>query len=169
MVQVGKVKGSEITTNKDGTFNVRLLQVEITDPDDVQTIEQAIQVNDDTNPPLNSEVLVLSVSPAFKLAIVLNDGIEPTMEPGERKIYSTENGAIKAFVNLLKTGIIEINGDADFAVRYNALQTAFDELKSAFNSHTHPGVESGGSSTGAATPQSSADITASKVDEIKVP
>ncbi len=73
----------------------------------------------------------------------------------------------------------------DFAVRFNELETAFNELKDDFNTfvnnvhnssvvpHTHPGVTAGGSSTGAATivtgTQSTADITPAKVEEIEMP
>ena len=61
------------------------------------------------------------------------------------------------------------NSGSDFAVQFSALQTAFDELKAKFNSHVHPGVTSGGASTGATATPSVADISLSKIDSIKVP
>ena len=90
-----------------------------------------------------------------------------------------ENG----FFKILEDGTIEINGNADFAVKYNELKTAFDTLKNDFNSfisiynaHIHPvaGVTAGPAtvpssvtvSTGTPT---TADMTSSKVDEVKLP
>lgn len=84
---------------------------------------------------------------------------------------------------------IQQNDSTDYSVRYNALETAFNQLKDDFddlvtkyntlvgffNGHTHSGVESGGSSTnavvGAASTDSSstADISNAKIANINVP
>lgn len=67
---------------------------------------------------------------------------------------------------------IELNGNTNFAVKYNELKTAFDLLKTelnnfitVFNIHSHTGVTSGGSSSGPSsspgTP-ATADISASQ-------
>ncbi len=87
---------------------------------------------------------------------------------GGEKLYSISSGSIQAFINIKNDGIIEINGNSDFAVRFNALQTAFDQLKSDFNAHTHASVTSLGTPT-VPIPQSTADITPAKVDEVKLP
>jgi hypothetical protein len=89
------------------------------------------------------------------------------------KIYN-DNGYFLIPTN----GNIEINGDQDYAVAYNDLKTAFDQLKSDFdnfvnityNLHTHatapPGPISVPSVTGSS---SSADMSGAKIDSIKVP
>ena len=111
----------------------------------------------------------------------------PTVEAGEKKTYSRDSGGnIKASVLLKKDGSIEITGaseisidgtvininsGSDFAVRFGDLQTAFNELKTAFNTHTHvysPGPDSP-TSTAPGIPQSVADISLSKVSEVKLP
>lgn len=164
---IGKVTGRTITTNKDGPNNKIMLQVEITDPDDIQTIEFMNQAGEDTNPPNDTNVIILSIGEAWKIAIASDDNIEPSMDIGEKKLYSTSDGSIQGFINILNDGIIEINGNNDFAVRFNALKTAFDQLKSDFNSHTHVSVTSLGTPT-VPVPQSSADITPAKVNEVKI-
>jgi hypothetical protein len=74
-----------------------------------------------------------------------------------------------AKVELTPTTDIILNDGSDWAVQFSALQTAFNELKTAFNTHVHGGVVSGGASTLIASPQSAADISASKINSIKVP
>ena len=70
---------------------------------------------------------------------------------------------------LLKTGIIEINGDADFAVRFDALQTKLTALEAQLISHVHPGVTAGGASTGVSVTVFDIDILTAKVAEVKLP
>ena len=170
-----------------------MLQVEITDPEDIQTVELISQDGEDTNPPDGSKVVIISVGKAWKIAVAINDGIEPDANqvPGEKKIYSSDGGVIKAFIQLLKTGamiisgtllqilgstkieltapIIEINGSADFAVSFNDLQTAFNALKAEFDAHIHSGVLAGPATTGVPTIPSAADITPAKVTTVKLP
>jgi phage gp45-like len=187
-MKVGKVKGAEIRKNKDGSSNVLLLQVEISDPKDIQTVELLTQAGEDTNPPDGSLVAILPVGEAWKVAIACKDGIVPTMGRGEKKIYSSAGGVIKAFIELLSTGInkiwgetkvqidapaIEINGSTDFAVAYNDMKAAFDQFKTEvnlvithYNIHSHNATVPPNS-----TPQSlvTADMAGAKVDTVKLP
>lgn len=168
MIQIGTVTGREITKNRDGLVNKLMLQVRITADDDIQTVEYYSQAGDDTSPPDGSSVIILSIGEAWKIAIGTDDGIVPSMSPGEKKIYSTSSGSISAFINLKEDGTIEINGNTDFAVAFNDLETAFNQLKSDFNTHTHASVTSLGTPT-VPVPQSTADISPAKVSEVKLP
>lgn len=166
----GTVTGREFKENRDGTNLRLLLQVQVTDSDDVQTVEYMATSGEDSNPPNGSKVLIVGIGSAYKIAIAADDNIEPTMLEGEKKLYSIEAGAIAAFINFLQSGIIELNGNADFAVRYNALETAFNQLQSDFDGHSHlytPGTGTPTQTSG--PPASTADITAAKVDTVKVP
>ena len=103
--------------------------------------------------------------------------------PGDSKVYSTDaDGNEKATCKFLNDGTIEINGNADNAVAYTDLKTAFDQLKSdfdglvtIFNAHTHPfvGVGPGNPGTTAVTltldTPSTADMSGAKVDTVRVP
>lgn len=99
-------------------------------------------------------------------------------EAGELRLFSVDaNGTEKTYLWLKKDGNIEVFGSDDHMVRYSKLEQAFNELKSDFNTfvntyngHTHPGVQSGGSSTSttpASGTTSSADISPAKITHIK--
>jgi hypothetical protein len=88
--------------------------------------------------------------------------------------FDSTNLEIKANSGSAKIAVapgteIILNSGADWAVQFSALQTAFNELQSAFNTHSHTGVTSGGSSTGTTSAPSVADISLSKIDTIRVP
>ena len=118
-----------------------------------------------------------------KLSIVVaayTYGVEPPANEGALKLYATDSDGTEKGSHLLDNdGTHVINNGEDWAVRYTALETAFNELKgqhnklqAAFDAHTHPGVESGPSSTGmtaASGAESSADITPAKVEEVRLP
>lgn len=129
---------------------------EIRSPDDIRkhTLSDAFAI-----PMMFSQNELISNFDTSNLEIRTNDG----------------SGHIK----ITPAGGIELNGNADSAVAYNDLKTAFDELVSdfntlvsLFNSHTHSGVQSGGSSTGPPSgsgSSSSADMSSSELTTIKVP
>lgn len=167
MVITGKVTDQTIAKNIDGKNNVRILQVEITDKEDVQTIQAVYFGGEDNAPVIGSTVYILQISPAFKIVIGVDDGIVPTVNAGERKLYSSENGVIKAFLYLLSSGQMHLNGTGDFAVRFNALEAGFNELKNDFNAHSHPTAP-----TGPVSPPSvpsTASIATAKINSIEVP
>ncbi len=164
----GIVKGQEIKKNLDGDQNVRILQVEITEPDDVQTIQQFTWPGDDNAPVDGDTVVILEISPAYKVVIGIQDQIDPEVDSGERKLYSQALGAIKAFIFLKKDGNMELNGTGDFAVRFNQLKIGFDKLKTDFNLfllHVH-----GAAGTPPVPPAipSTASVDSAKINDIEV-
>lgn len=104
----GKVTGSSIGKNKAGTEEVRLLQVQISDVDDVQTIEHFSQSGEDTAPAVGDKVIVEKVGTSYKIAGNTKDLITPTAAEGEKKIYSQAGGTIKASVFLKADGSLDI-------------------------------------------------------------
>jgi hypothetical protein len=150
---VGTVTGREIKQNRDGLKKVRLLRVEISDPDDLQNVELMGHAGLDHSPPNGSKVFIVQAGEAFKIAVAINDNIEPSVEPGEYEIYSSADGQKKAKISLKKDGqlIIEtdsntsisvdgdisieasgtmtLQGGGDNAVRFSELKKAFDQLK----------------------------------------
>lgn len=107
-IQSGTVTSNEITTNNDSEDNVRMLEVQISDPDDVQSVQLFSPSGDDSNPPVGSTVAIINVSQAYKVVVAANDNIEPSMDVGEKKLYSSANGSIMAFINLKNDGDIEL-------------------------------------------------------------
>lgn len=176
MIRTGIVTGREFKKNRDSGNLRLLLQVQITDADDVHTVEYMSPPGEDSNPPDGAKVLIADVGRAYKIATAADDNIEPSTAEGEKKLYSISDGAIAAFINFLGSGIIEINGNNDFAVRYNELETGFNQLKTDFNNfvttyntHSHATAPTGPVSPPSATgSSSSADISAAKVEEVKL-
>lgn len=169
MAVIARVVGREVRTNKDGTANKLMLQVEISDPDDIQSVQLMNQSGEETNPPNDSQVIVVSIGESFKVAVAADDNIIPTMAIGERKIYSTSAGAVSAFINLLASGVIEINGNGEFAVGFTAMKAAFDQLISDFDLHIHSGVTTGLGVSGPPSAPTTADMTAAKIDDVRLP
>lgn len=103
--------------------------------------------------------------------------------PGEKLLYSTDaDGVIQCKLFMDAEGNFIFNDGSDNAVRYSALETAYDELNSkfndlvsAFNSHVHPTAAPGVPSPPLPVPlvipaiPSTGDITPSKIEEIQVP
>lgn len=170
---LGTVTGQEIKPNRGTGIDVRILQVDLgtSAQSDPQSVEY-FSLSGDDNPPQNGDkVVVISLGSAFKIAIGVRDAVVTAMNAGERKLYSRDNsGDIAAFINLLTDGNIELNGNSRSAVRYEDLRTAFDELKSVVNTHTHIYTPGAGTPTATAvgTPQSSADITAAESETVKL-
>jgi hypothetical protein len=107
----GRVVGRAITKNKDGTKKVLLMQVEITDPDDIQSVELMNHTGEESNPVVNSRSVILKIGDAWKIAVATDDLIEPITDPGEKRLYSTdENGsAVVAQIHLKNDGEIFIS------------------------------------------------------------
>jgi phage gp45-like len=168
MIEIGIVKGVEFAKNKDGEKVTTLLQVQLSEKDDIQTVELYTQAGQESNPPIDSEVIVISLTASYKIGIALNDSIEPTMAEGEKKIYATDAGAIVSFINFLNTGIIELNGNTNFAVKFNELETAFNSLKNTVDTHVHSGVTTGPGTSGPLVTPSTADITPAKSTTVKL-
>lgn len=160
----GIITGYEIGKNQNGSKDVVLLQVRITDKDDIQTAELMNNPGDDSIPAVGSRVMILQAGSSWKIAIAASDDITPGVDAGEKKIYSQENDTIKAFIFLLKSGIIHINGDNDFAVRFTALDTALQ----AFLTDLNAKLTTGFAAVPYTWPGTSVDISGAKVDEVKI-
>lgn len=187
MIQIGTITGRTITPNKDGDIDRVMLQVEMSSPDDIQTVELISLPGQDENPINGSRVYIMEVGTSYKVGIAVNGGVVPSIETGEKSLYATNDaGALQCFIDLLKTGeidivgvaasiillnsgIIELNGSADFAVRFNALQSKLTALEAQLLAHVHPGVTAGGASTGISVTVFDIDITTAKVAEVKLP
>lgn len=163
-MQIGIVRGREIRKNRNGEGDVILLQVEISDADDIQTVELMTQAGDESSPVNGSFVLIMQLGPAWVVAVTANDLIPPEIAEGERRVYSQDGGSRKATIYWRTDGQLELNGTGDYAVRFNALETAFNELKAKFNTHTGHVV-----SAVVPTVPSVADISLAKVDTVELP
>jgi len=103
----------------------------------------------------------------------INKGLKTN--PGESRIFSTdENGVFKTDIYLKNDGTIEIGGNAKNMVRFQELESGFNQLKSdlnslisLYNSHIHPTPSGPSSPTISVATSSAASISGAKINEIK--
>lgn len=180
-LETGLVTGSEIKKNKDGKNPVRLLQVVISDPDDVQTAEWIGKLGEDDGVAPGMTVLILAVG-STKFAFAADDGIVPDAQNGEKKLYSLQNKAKAAEINLaansdieLKSGAganinlrengdVELNGTGDFVISFNQLKTILEQFVSDINTELNKRELIPGQTPLPLT----IDITAAKKENIKI-
>lgn len=190
MIEITENIKTEIGPIQDAEKDTRNIQAQFIEEDDVQTIEQYRLSGFDCVPPEETKHLTLDLGGGWKISFAENDGVEPDsgLDPGEAKVYSSIAGVVTAFMFFRKNGVIEINGDDDFAVRYSELETAFNQLKSDHNDLVTKVTEitqafaswvvvpeDGGNALKSLAGSlgdpsaSTADITPAKIAEIKVP
>ena len=117
-------------------------------------------------PPDNSDTFYSRISEAFKIVLGINDKVPKveTLGKGERIAYASDSGNIVCSVYYKNDGIIEVNGNSDFAVSYTDLNAQLQLLVSAINAAL--GTKANGSGTpGTLT----LDLTAAKVNTVKLP
>lgn len=145
-VSIGTVVGREIIENRDSENESRMLSVELSEANDVQSIEHINQNGEQTNPLDDTTVLVLELNPSWKLAIAINDlvDIDENLDPGEKKIYAVDSSNnIVSSIYLRNTGIVEIGGGDQFVALANKVKTALDFINNVFSSWT-PVANDGG-------------------------
>lgn len=176
----GDVIRSFVGKNANATDNRWLFQSSLSEKNDTQTVEKNQHSGFSSRPPAGAKLIVSKISDSYRVSVAEYDGItNGNLGEGETTVYSIDSGAVSAFINLLNTGILELNGNADFLVRYNELEIAFNQLQSdhddllaAVDLHTHTGVTVGSGTSGTLVTglsPSTADITPAKVDEVLVP
>lgn len=147
---------------------------------DVQTSLQASPPGVDANPIKNMVAVYASTEEKGKTVIVGYINKNQVAKPGEHKIFSmNDEGDEETYIYLKDDGTMEIGGASDFMVRYNELETAFNELQDSVNEMVDewnafatayvPGspTVTGLPPTANTVSNASADITPSKIEEIK--
>jgi hypothetical protein len=162
-MELGIVKGFKITKNRDGTQDKLLLQVEII-PGDVRTVEFMGEAGNDTNPAIGSRVIVITPAKGYQIAISSTDDLTPEVDSGEKELYSTDGSSKLAKLKLNLDSEIELNGNADYAVSYNDLNTILTQLVNNINTifvTAADGAVYGGGLT--------IDLSSAKVDKVRLP
>lgn len=150
---------------------------------DVQEKNEVGPFGIDSNPVKDMVAIMAPTSEIGKDVIIGYINTNQMAEVGETRLFSTDlDGVEQIFIHLKNDGNIEFGDNADNLVRFSKLKLEFDNLKNdfnslvtAYNSHVHittatvgatavPGIISPTTSTG--TP-STADISPSKIDELK--
>ena len=170
MISFSKVKESLI---ENGSRILKVVQF------GAKTADSVSSFGDDSHPLNNMVAIYASTSEVGDNIIIGYINKNQIAALGEKRIFSLkEDGSLSFAIHLKNDQTCEIGGNADFAVRYNKLETAFNNLKTdmnnfitVFNSHVHisasPGSPNAPTLTSGAA--SAADITPAKIAEIKVP
>lgn len=184
MIGVGKV----ISTSHDasGRLVVKILYQGklIEGKGDVRTPIESSAFGIDSNP-TDGKVPIYAASPVKgKYYVIGYLNTNRLAETGEVRLFSTDaDGELQAYVWLRNNGqFLELNGDDNFAVKFNELKEEFNKLKadynslvSVFNAHVHvvanavplvPGPVTAAPSATQGTPNTS-NIDLAKNDKIK--
>ena len=171
MPQIGTITGQEIKTNRDGSIAVRLLQVQISNESDVQTVQYMNPAGEDSAPINGDLVQIFSIGPSFKFAVAVEDqNNAASVANGGKRLFSRDpdTGAVKAFIDWLTGGDLQLNGSADFAVRFTALESMVTDLNTKYDAHTHADPVSGSTGVPSNAPLG-LDISGAKVDTVLLP
>lgn len=172
----GTVVNQTIATFK-GAGPFRILDVQLLGDNPAKVIWFG-NSGEDFAPYNGDQVIVFDLGGGFKIALKTNDQIDPSVDEGEKEIYSHDGSSKKAYIKWKASGDVEVNGNSKSAVRYEDLATAFNTLKSdlnsfvsIFNAHVHTTVTGLGAPTPPAVPgtPSSADIAPSESSTVKLP
>lgn len=172
-MRIAKIFSSKITDIKQ-----RLVKVLRLGRDDTR---QGLDVGPpgDDSPPVKDMVAIYSDTGVKGEEVVVGYiDKNKVASPGEKRFFSRDsNGNEATFLFMRNDGTIEIAGDGDHIVRYSELKNAFDELKSdlndlitIFNTHSHAYTSDFTTPTSppsTSATSSSADVSGSKVDEVK--
>lgn len=110
--RIGIVTGRTTAKNRNVGQPVRLLQVQLTDRRDIQTVQLVAQAGEECSPPNGSLVVVGNSGQARKWAVGTDDGITPVMGVGGKRIYSIDPAthAVIADIKLKPDGTIVLEG-----------------------------------------------------------
>ncbi len=128
MTEIAIVKNLSIGTGYTHGKNAVILDVEIDDPEDLQTVEYFTPSGFSTLPQIGDQVIIHQISPEFKVATATNSGINIPTEQGESSIFSLEGTTVKASAKFKKNGEIVLNDNEGYAVEYESLAEKLNEL-----------------------------------------
>ena len=159
----------EIKENVDGN-PARFAQCRVTADEDAQLVELMRCSGDDSAPPLNTTVFIIDFG-GRRIGFPLNDGIEPEALSEEKISYSSSGESKAATISQRTDGTIEINGAADFAVRFNQLETIIAaQVQNVVNANLTAIQGEISSLGGSYTPTLlNIDLTGARVDSVKLP
>lgn len=137
---------------------VRTIKVSRFGKDDTVTGLEAMPYGDDSNPIANMDAVYLELSSRKNKVIVGYVNKQQLADVGEKRLYSTDvNGTPQFYIWMHADGTCEFGGKNNHLTQFEALQTAFNQLKSDFNAHVH-------SSNGTPpTVPSTADVSGAKL------
>lgn len=123
-VRIGAVTGFEIRSNQNTERDVIMLQCRVSDDEDIQQAQLFCNVGCTYIPPIDSNVLLISINNNFQIAIASDDGLDPLdLEEGAKAFYSSDDdGVRRAQINLEPDGNVVLSSiDNDEVVQSSVL------------------------------------------------
>ena len=114
----GRITGRVKQANRKGDHPVMMLQVVVSSPRDVRLVELMTQHGQKSSPPNGSKTAIISIGSSWRVAVAVDDGVSPDVEPGESRYYSTgpNGGERLADIHLKNDGTIEIESPVEVSV-----------------------------------------------------
>lgn len=101
----------------------------------VKTAAESMPFGDDSAPLENMVAIFAETSNNSEPVIIGYINKHQLAGPGEKRIFSLKpDGTVATYIYLKSDGVTELGGTANFAVKYNELETEFNKLKSTLNS-----------------------------------
>ena len=168
MITFSRIK--EVTIDKGFRF-LKVLQF------GAKTADSVAPFGDDSHPLKDMIAIYAKTSEVSENVVIGYINKNQIAEVGEKRIFSLkEDGSLSFAIHLKNDGTVEIGGNDDNAVRFSKMQEAFDELRDDLNSHItnynthfHPATAGTTSPTASQSQPSTADVTPSRVDNVKLP
>ena len=115
MTEIATNIKTEIGKNQDAENDTRNIQAQFIEEKDVQEVERYSLAGEDSVPPVGTKHLVIDLGGGWKVSVGENDGVAPdaTLEPGDKIVYSSDGGVVKARLILKKNGKFSIGNGTD--------------------------------------------------------
>ncbi len=160
----------EILGNTIDNLDRQIIKILGMGTDDVQEINQTAPFGIDSVPIKDMRGVLAGTASNGDALVIGYINKNAIAEAGETRLFSTDDdGQLQIALHLKKDGTMEIGGDSDFMVRFSALETAYNELQGKWNAFALAYVPGSPATVGLppTLPQSTGDISAAKIDEIK--
>lgn len=129
MITFSKIKEAVLNSAK------RVLKVE---QFGVKTASESMPFGMDSSPIKNMTAIYSNTSNDAESVVIGYINTNQIAQQGETRLFSLDsNGSLKSYVHLKNDGTIEMNGDSDFLIKFNELQTILNTLATNINAeHT---------------------------------
>jgi hypothetical protein len=153
-----------------------MLQVELTDTDDVQNVEFMQPCGDNSSPQPGSYALIIDADTAFRFAIGIDTTIEPDGEPGERELFSYDDAfkkLAKLLLNKIGSLILTPSDDGQIELAGSARSASGVDDTITIDAETDPGfftwLTTVGGVVGTPPPTSITGKISTGADKVKLP
>jgi len=164
MIKIGQIKSTVIEKGR------RIIKILRLGRADVQTSFESMPFGVDASPLKNMTAIQVETATKGKTVVIGYINTEQLAEIGEIRIFAADSTGVKSFVHCKTNGNVNVNGSANSAVAYAALNITLQQLSLDINAELvkiAAGIATGG---GTYAPQPiTIDASGSEVQTVKLP